>query len=87
MAKLIAEGPAPPEFSNTQLIHLDSLHDIANRDKAMLLKRVKEQINQRKKRIDNHVNQADIRYDLIDHHSPQLNKAMSRTNAAILKKF
>lgn len=48
MAKLISNGPQPPEFSNTQLIHLDSLHDIANRDKAQLLRAVKEQINHRK---------------------------------------
>ena len=87
MAKLIAEGPAPPEFSNTQLIHLDSLHDIANRDKAQLLKRVKEQINQRKQRINTHVSRTDQQYELVDQNSPQLSKNISRTNAAILKKF
>ena len=84
MAKLIAEGPAPPEFSKTQLIHLDSLHDIANRDKAELLKRVKEQINQRKTRINNHVNKTDLKYDLVDHNSPV---QVDRSKAAILKKF
>lgn len=32
--KLIRDGPKPAEFSSMQLIHLDSLTEIANRDRA-----------------------------------------------------
>ena len=39
-AKMIINGPTPPQFSNTQLIHLDSLNDIANKGKADLRRRV-----------------------------------------------
>ena len=50
--KIIANGgPAEPDFNNAQLIHLDSLHDIANRDKAKMLRGVKQTINSRKERI------------------------------------
>lgn len=30
-ADLIEKGPKEPQFSHSQLIHLDSLNDIANR--------------------------------------------------------
>ena len=44
-------GPEPPQFSNAQLIHLDSLNDIANRGQVELRKRVKQQIEARKSKI------------------------------------
>ena len=86
---MIAEGPEPPQFSMMHLIHLDSLHDIANRDKAELRKRVIEQIDNRKRRISQHVSEIDKHYGLQDLASQAgaQKSTMSKANAAILKKF
>ena len=44
-ARTAAEGPQAPQFSNTNLIHLDNLNDIANRGQADLRLRVMKQID------------------------------------------
>ena len=59
-------GTNPPVFSKAQLVHLDSLNDIANRGQAELRKRVMEQIDNRRTRINESVNDQDKKYDFND---------------------
>ena len=84
--KIIANGGTEqPDFNNAQLIHLDSLHDIANRDKAKMLRGVRETILNRKERIYKTVHEQDVNYDLVDNQTTSAQKLSK--NAAIIKRF
>ena len=80
-------GPSQPQFSNAQLIHLDSLNDIANRGQAELRVRVMNQITQRRKKIHGDVNEVDQKYNLDDPSFVASNRAFNQTNQAIFKQF
>ena len=80
-------GTNPPVFSKAQLVHLDSLNDIANRGQAELRKRVMEQIEARKSRIYNSVHAQDQKYDFNDPKFTEQKNNFTGANAALLKKF
>ena len=84
---IAVNGTQPPVFSKAQLIHLDSLNDIANRGQAELRKRVMEQINNRRSRINNSVHAQDQKYDFNDPKFAEQKSNFTGANAALLKKF
>ena len=61
---MATNGPSMPQFSNAQLIHLDSLNDIANRGAAELRVRVMNQINARKSKIHGDIKEQDNMYKI-----------------------
>lgn len=61
-AALIEKGGKDPKFSRSQLIHLDSLNDIANRGQAEMRKKVNHMIEARKNKISKDVISADQKY-------------------------
>lgn len=89
-AKLAGEGPKNPAFSRTQLIHLDSLNDIATRDQAEMRKRVMDQIQSRKRKVTDDVADQDMRYGYETNPtrtSVKTGFASNSAGAAILKQF